>query len=446
MRSQIAVGTSDVGRVFRLAVMALACVVILAACGNEGEEDGRIFTTDPVPTALPTDPPPTQTIIEEPTSDVAEVPTADVFEIRGAPRVIYLENQGKLTAYDTTERAFTEISIPEGYQLQDYAASPTGDRVGVLLSHDNTVGVQFFGADGELLGSEIPLNIPAMPGNTASPVSSPVASPAANPVAAPSWSIVQVSWIPQGNGLLVSGPAGLLQVSMNGRVMPITRTGVNGTVTDAVWSPMDSQVAIQAQMPDGTDAVYLLKTGDNIAEELSAFHNRDGAAITNLQWLPNGRGTVLVVGERTAMGVMNGQLYVYRFDEATPMLIATSAQGGPAATISHIAVSPDGLNVAYSVSVLDGDTWRLHSLWLRPTRGGPAMQVPLNRNAELSSLQWSAEGLVWQFEDGAAMVFDGDTPPRVLGEAPIPPATPMATPVSSPQATPEPTPNLTPAG
>jgi hypothetical protein len=167
-------------------------------------------------------------------------------------------------------------------------------------------------------------------------------------------------------------------------------------------------------------------------------HDTFGPSITTLQWLPSGLGLVIVAGNVQDDEVMNGQLYVYRFGEPVPMLVATSGQGGPTGTISHAVVSPDGQSVAYAIMVRDLDEWRLHSLWVRPLRGGSAVSIPLATNAPITTLFWSSEGLVWQQLDGSISVVDGDLQPRPLGEAPIasPVASPVATPVGSPAATP----------
>jgi WD40 repeat protein len=250
--------------------------------------------------------------------------------------------------------------------------------------------------------------------------------------------MLNIDWIPQGNAVLVSGPGVLQRVSMNGSIMPVSRTGTTGTVTSATWSPMDSQVVIQTRQPNGDQAVFLLNSGHDEVTEINVLHDTFGPSITNLQWLPSGLGLVIVAGNVQDDEVMNGQLYVYRFGEPVPMLVATSGQGGPTGTISHAVVSPDGQSVAYAIMVRDLDEWRLHSLWVRPLRGGPAVSIPLATNAPITTLFWSSEGLVWQQLDGSISVVDGDLQPRPLGEAPVasPVASPVATPVGSPAATP----------
>src|SRR5690606_1667546 len=136
-----------------------------------------------------------------------------------------------------------------------------------------------------------------------------------------------------------------------------------------------------------------------------------GPSITNLQWLPTGLASGTVAGSLDDGAVMNGQLYAHRSGEQVTTLVATSAQGGPTATISDAVVSPDGRSVAYAIMVRDLDEWHLHSLWVKPIAGGPAISIPITNSTPITGLVWSAEGLVWQQEDGNQYVVDGSLAP-----------------------------------
>ena len=420
--------------IHRLTVTLLGVLVILVGCGSGtgGDDEGHQFANDPRPTAKST-----EVVAASPVATKfveAPVPTEspeDVLSVRGAPRFVYLRTEGDLQVYDTSARTFTNVELPDEMTLLDHTSSPTGDRVGVLGVLNDAVVVQFFGADGISLGEPTQLPNVRVP-QEASPEASPQATPGRIGIP-PSFAI---SWVPQGNSVVVSGPGVLQRVSMSGVIMPISRAGVTGSVLDALWSPMDSQLAILTQMSDGHQGVFVLDSGTAEARELKVLHLQPEQGLSNLQWLPNGLGMLVVAGNSSDGEVMNGQLYVYRFDEDVPKLIATSGQGGPAGTISFAAVSPDGHSVAYAVAVRDGNNWRLHSLWVKPLKGGTAVQIPLDSNASITLLQWSAEGLVWQQEDGTVTVVDQSLQPRPLGETPQ--ATPAASPVSSPvsEATP----------
>lgn len=422
----------------RFFIVLLCSLIVLAGCGNgspDSQEEGHRFATDRQPTAVATETP-----ASIPTPDEASQPTAlptlsvdQVLSVRGAPQFAYFVIEDRLHAYDTVSREFRPVNMPEEMAILDFAASPTGDRVGVLARTDNQTVVQFYGADGEPLGEIIPLPVTFTPA-LASPVASPFASPAATPQSSLIPPRLLITWVPQGNAVVVAGPGVLQRVSMSGEVMPISRTGITGTVVKAFWSPMDSQVAILTRTTDGHQGVFLLDTGKADASELEAIRLQPGQILNNLQWLPTGLGLVYVVGENRDGDLMNGQLFIYEFGEASPTLIATSGQGGPAGTITHTAVSPDGRSVAYAVMVRDQETWHLHSLWVKAIDGGSSHAIPTTSNVPISDLRWTAEGLVWQQVDGTITVVDGDLIPRPLGQEP------EATPVASPEATPVSTP------
>lgn len=428
---------------------ALMCsALVLAACGGDSgdstadDADRRFVTDRPTASATTVTTPTAVVAVDEPTA-VPTISTRYLVVPRGAPGIVYLMVEGMLQVYDVNERSFTPVDLPADLTLLDFTSSPTGDRLGVLGLVNGDVTVQFYGADGLPLSEPVVLPVNYAHAPAGSPVASPAAtaSPVATPMATPassSTAMLNIDWIPQGNAVLVSGPGVLQRVSINGTIMPVSRTGATGTVTSAIWSPMDSQVVIQTHQPNGDQAVFLLNSGHDEATEIDVLHDSLGPSITNLQWLPSGLGLVMVAGSVQDGAVMNGQLYVYRFGEPVPMLVATSGQGGPTGTISHAVVSPDGQSVAYAIMVRDVDEWRLHSLWVRPLRGGPAVSIPLATNAPITAMFWSSEGLVWQQSDGEVSVVDGDLQPRPLGEAPVasPVASPQATPVGSPEATP----------
>lgn len=423
----------------RLLVIVLCVVVTLAGCSTGSSDSGdesRQFATDRQPTAEPSDTPDSSAPVSDDAQPTVEptVTAEDYLIARGAPQFAYVIVNNSLQVYDTVSRSFTLVNLPNGFIPVDHAGSPTGDRVGVLGLVDGNVVVQFFGADGEPLGEAIRLPV-AGNSSVLRPAASPVGTPEATPEPAESPIMLGVTWIPQGNAVVVSGPGFLRRVSMSGEVMPISRAGVSGSVVKAHWSPMDSQLAIHTQLIDGSQGVFVLDSGNADAVELDALNLQPDQEISNLQWLPNGLGLVYVSGTSSNGELMNGQLYVYRFESNGPTLLATSAQGGPAGTITHAVVSPDGHSVAYAVMVRDQSNWHLHSLWVKPISGGSSLAIPTISNAPITNLFWTAEGLAWQ-QGEEITVIDGGMMPRPLGEEPA--ATPIASPVSTPvqEATP----------
>ncbi|MCA9832389.1 MAG: hypothetical protein KC435_00420 [Thermomicrobiales bacterium] len=421
-----------VSKRLKSSLVLLCLAIVLASCGSSEDDGGPQFVNDPRPTSTvsatattaPTAPP---------TATAAATQSASrLLDTRSAPRFVYLTINDVLTSYDTANRVFTTLDVSEDMSVVDYAASPTGDRVGILAVRSNRLVVQFYGADGAALSDFILLSVPPVVQVQATPES---ATPV---VLIPDRSDqMHIDWVPQGNAVIVSGPGVSQHVSMSGAVMPISRTGTSGDVVRAIWSPMDSQIAIQTRTQNGDQRVYMLDMGHDEATELDLFSDESGMVLSNLQWLPSGLGLVVVAGTLSDGVVMHGQLYVYRFADEEPTMLATSGQGGPNATITHAAVSPDGHSVVYAVMVNDAGGWYLHSLWVKSIKGGPAVEIPTTSAAPITSLQWSDEGVIWQQADGTLMVVGKSLEPRPLGTEP------QATPVSTPQATPV---NDTPVG
>ena len=428
------------GKGARFLIVLLCSVVVLAGCGNgtstDSDDDGRRFASERIPTSEPTATSDASEVTQEPLPTVQPTTSPDeLLNLRGAPQFAYFVIEDRLQVYDTASHHFTQIDLADDFVMLDFASSPTGDRVGILGIVERRLVVQFHGADGEPLGNAIPLTVGFQP--IPVPVSAtPVASPIATPTADRPQSQLRVNWVPQGNAVVVTGPGILQRVSMSGTVMPISRAGVTGMVVDAYWSPMDSQLAIVTRQMDGSQSVFLLDSGHAEARELEVLQIQPYQVLSNLQWSPNGLGLLVVVGTENEGDLMNGQLWVYKFDDGEPRLLATSGQGGPTGTLTHVAISPDGHSVAYAVMVRDQGTWHLHSLWVKSVQDGTVLQIPLISNQPIIELIWTAEGLVWQQEDGRISVVDSNLEPRPLGDEP------QATPVVSPQSTPitDPTP------
>lgn len=421
--------------------LGLTCLtILLVSCGSGSEisnDEGPQFVNDAPTTNVATQTPEPTAEASVSTSVPMEEETVSVEELispRSAPRFAYLLIDGQLTSYDAVTRTFGKLELPATTHLLEFVASPTGDRVGILAELDSRIVVQFFGADGAPLSEPIPLHVPPTP---AASSATPDASPSTGAADSHRQNQLQIDWVPQGNAVIVSGPGVIQHVSMSGAVMPISRTGSEGSVIKAIWSPMDSQVAIQTRIQNGEQSLYMMDTGHDEAFQVEIFPGESDLAISNLQWLPNGRGLLFVSGTQADGEVMNGQLYMYRFSDGEPHLIATSGEGGPNATVSHAVVSPDGHSVVYAVVVRDLGEWHLHSLWIRDLTGGPAIAIPTQSGSPITSIQWTSEGVVWQQQDGSIMVVDEALIPRPLGSEPV--ATPVATPqeVRSPEATPE---------
>jgi hypothetical protein len=333
--------------------------------------------------------------------------------------------------------------VSDDVEVVDLDASPTGDRVGVLMAPmaGGTPFVQFYAADGSAIGGPFQPAPIGTPGATpaASPMSSPDA-PGATPAVAGAGEMGSATWVPQGNGLLVTWDNTLTYVDVENGASPIDTAGVEGTMLYAASSPKGNQILVQVAFDDGTQGAYLIQRPSGEIHQLHALRTDPDVGISELEWLPGGNGVVFVEGETVNGVVMRGQLFSYLLHNEVPSLVATSGQGGPSGTITNVAVSPDGYSVAYDVSILDVDRWSVHSVWVRSLKqDAPAIQVPVSGGEPLTRLAWSSEGLVWSQEADAevSVMRPSGEVGSLMGEDESS-ASPVASPVtiSSPVATP----------
>jgi hypothetical protein len=368
---------------------------------------------------------------------------------RGAPDTLYTVASGQLVSvtvgHDGTD--VRPIALPDRHVLVDFDASPNGDRVAVLTRADTMFSLLLFDRSGKQLQQPVAL----APGGGGTPVASPdIATPDAGDEPA----LSSVSWSPQGRAVLVVGSAGLVNVPIGGQPEAIDLGGVRGAILSAAWSPQGSQLALLTLQPNGSQRVVLLDR-EGQGREIAPLEVNPGTSIEQLQWLPDGSGMLFVRAPLVDGVPMNGQLFVYRFKDPLPTLVATSGQGGPSASITAVTPAPDGRSVAYVISIRDGEHWSFHSLWVRSFRQPLAYEVPVSDAAAISTVWWVDRGLAWdemvRLDEASPreIVFLSDTsgPTVLLQATPMANgATPIASPVASPGATPVASPLATPVG
>jgi hypothetical protein len=440
--------------------LMLVILLVLAACGSEPEgevPEDRQFANDPAPTRdetmVPTDVP-TEAPASETQAPRSATPAA-LLRTRGAPSTLYTVSGEDLVALTITKNRADEqvIDLPAGAEVLGLDASPTGDRVGVLMRSpgSGTPVVQFFGANGSSIGGPFAPEASGTP--AASPAASPVASPGATPEAAGEDHATSVSWVPQGNGVLVVYDNRVVSVDIEDGPREVEMPRVEGTILSAAVSPKGDQVLAQVALDDGAETAFLVEQSTGDVYELWALRTDQGVGISELDWLPSGNGVIFVEGEVIDGVVMRGELFRYLFQDEMPRLVATSGQGGPSATITNVAITPDGFSVAYDVSILDVDQWTAHSLWVRSLKEDiPGIQVPVDRGRPVTDLAWCREGLLWVQASRSGdepmslnlvtpsgettSLNDAGTPQASPVASPVTASTPAATPITTPQATP----------
>jgi hypothetical protein len=439
----------------RGAATLLLGATLLVACGGENVSDvpeNRQFANDPAPTRVETATPALTATdasgIE--TTERSPATPADLLRTRGAPSSLYTVSGGSLfvLTFSGDDADTRIIAMPEGTTVLGTAASPTGDRVGVLTRDEGGgFAVRFYDVEGNEIGG--PFGIGGSSTPAASPAASPIASPA--PISAidgaeGSEASPSITWIPQGNGVLVVRQNALYAFDIERGMEPIPTGTIDGTILRAAASPMGGQIIVHVAMGDGSHAAYLIQDDSGETHELHALRTVPGRGVGDVTWLPGGNGVLFVRGEIANGEIIGGELYSYQFRNEVPRLVATSGQGGPTATITNVAISPDGATVAYDVSVHDGNAWVLHSMWLRSLKQeGVGIEVPALTGSTVRDLHWCDAGLTWisesRLEPGTSRLYLMTPTGEVLE---ITPATPSATPLASPGATPMASPAATP--
>ncbi|HEV2073022.1 MAG TPA: hypothetical protein VGR29_05205 [Thermomicrobiales bacterium] len=437
--------------------MTLVCSVVFAACGPAAETDDvpedRKFANDPV-TERPLTPMVGPTELATPASarPIVEVSPETLLRSRGAPDTLYTLSNDTLTAVtvDSGEGQREGIALPKNRRILDFDGSPTGDSVAVLVASetDDALFVAFYRSTGEQVGEE--QQVFMQEGMTATPDT------------AESQQSYTVSWSPQGTGVLLSSSTALERVDVEGGAEPVPLGDIEGTLQRAAWSPQGTRILLQLLQEDGSQRVYVRDLEEDKTREVEALQTSGSTELQELQWLPDGSGLVFVRGQMVNGVALRGQVFVYPLSEEVPRLVATSGQGGPTATITDLAVAPDGDSVAYVISVLDGTEWAFHSMWVRSMDGNMSYQVPVDPRGVVTQLAWIDRGIAWEqrassmnevgdimflrWDQDAALLLapapSEATPVGTPGASPVVPlqgtpgASPVATPIGTPGATP----------
>jgi hypothetical protein len=437
--------------------MVLVCSVMFAACGPASDTDevpeDRKFANDPVTERSMTPiAGPTQVAPAVMASPVVEVSPETLLRSRGTPDTLYTLSNGTLMALtvDKGEGQREGIPLPDSWRVLDFDGSPTGDRVAVLMASekDEALSVAFYRSTGEQIGEE--QQVFMHEGVTATPDTAEAEAP------------YTVSWSPQGTDVLLSSSTALERVDIDGGTERIPLGDIDGTLQRAAWSPEGTRILLQLLEEDGSQRVYVRDLEQEKTREVKALRADGATELRELQWLPDGSGVIFVRGQMVNGVVLRGQVFVYPLSEEVPRLVATSGQGGPTATITDIAVAPDGDSVAYVISILDGTQWVFHSMWVRSIDGDMSYQVPVNPKGVVTQLAWIDRGIAWeqrasatseagdimflQWNQEAALLLapapSEATPVGTAGASPVVP--PGTTPGASRQATPIGTSDATP--
>lgn len=380
-------------------IVSLAIVAgLLVACADEsGPLEDRRFANEPatriVELATPTDLP-RQT--PAPTMPPLGSPEA-MLNVHDAPEIIFVATNGSIDVIDTVNVDQRRSIVVDAAQIIDFASSPGGNRVAVLtksFTESGAVDVVVFERDGQEVRRWTDLGELAPAGAT------PVMSSGGD---ASSGGFI--TWASEADRLLVStNGSDLISIEIAGSPQRLSVPARVQTVEHAAWSPLGDQIGLLARDEDGTGAIWVMDPFvDGVSLRQVTPPDADAfnlGSVTRFAWLPDGSGFVYILAVDVGISNQGGQLYAYNLQENQRVLVAAPGQGGPSAQIVDFEVSPDGLVVAYTISIPTGDQWQFHSLWVRSLETSNVYRVPVAQTERITEMWWSEAGLVWRQQTG----------------------------------------------
>ncbi|MBA3337044.1 MAG: hypothetical protein H0T49_05730 [Chloroflexia bacterium] len=418
--------------------------VILTAC-TDGDGDRR-FAGDPLPTEdrITSTSTLAPVAVASPSTPIAgnfASPETLLLPV-DALNQVYFWSGGQVWQLDSAKQAAHRFLPVESRNELAFVASPTGDRVAVLVDLEpaSGAGLSLLIVDSE--GREMRrVRVP-----TETSMASPVASPL--PIGRDRAPIVD--WAADSGEILVLVDDGtLFVVPPEGKPRPVRVAGPDVKLLWVKWSSDGTAIASlqQSAGPQSPVRLFVSPVGDVPTDPTLAAPARPDVTVTGMAWLPGGSDLLFTEARYVNAEVEGGDLFRVAPTGQNRALVASAGRFGPAASITNFLASPDGLAVAYTVFVPSPDGPLFHSLWVQSLESGAAVQVPLETNLKVTDLWWTVEGLVWRTAIGANSVDDSasegefslwrwggkNDPVRLYqfgGNASTPIASPAATPVS----------------
>jgi hypothetical protein len=423
-----------------LAVAAVLVVVMASACADQDSQ--RRFANEPLPTVdlaslAPTASPSLPSPVVTPNEAPPLVSPESLLVARGAPKVFYVPAGRELLAFPANGGAPTVLLAGD---IAAFDASPSGDRVAVLLREDGSHTMVILDAAGkELARNE---NLDRLVGGAG-------ATPAAGAAAGRDL----VDWSPQGDRLLVTFAAGgIVTIPLHGdpSVTP-TPQQAPGPI-DAAWSPAGDAIAyVNRASSTASAGLFLVSTASQPAAPRALVEPdpQGGSSVRRLAWHPSGRNILYTRSSSTNGLSVGGDLFQISPAGGGPTIVASAGRVAPISAIVDFVPSPDGRSVAYTIAVPGPNGPTFNSLWIQQLGTANRQKLSTSAGDAVNGIWWASSGLVWRaMADPTAISPDQLTAPFTLflagrgGEVtPIyhfqtPAGTPVASPVASPAASP----------
>ncbi|HET8523908.1 MAG TPA: hypothetical protein VFL82_11770 [Thermomicrobiales bacterium] len=424
-----------------LLLTAALVVVLVTACADSDSQ--RRFANEPLPTVdLASLAPTASPVITSPvvTAQVAPplVSPQALLVARGAPKVFYVQAGRELLAFPAKGDRPTVLLAGDAGDITSVGASPSGDRVAVLLVKDGRHSVMILDAAGKVLARTE--DVDRLVGKVQS-----------TPVTGEDAGRDLVNWSPQGDRLLVAfATGGIVTVPLQGvPSVTLTPQQAPGPI-DAAWSPAGDAIAYVDRASSSRSAgLYLVSTASQPASPRALIEpdSQNGSSVRRLAWYPSGKSILYTRSSSTNGLAVGGDLFQISPSGGGPTIVASAGRVAPISAIVDFAPSPDGRAIAYTIAVPGPDGPTFNSLWIQQFGTSNRQKLSSSAGAAVNELWWASSGLVWRtMADPTAITPNQPNAPFTLfraGESgevtPIyhfePPAgTPVASPVASPVA------------
>lgn len=366
----------------RWSAILILVSMALVACGEEPEQ--RRFATDDQPSFVAASPSigATETVAALPRV-VAVLSPESLLAGAEATGTVFLQKADGVWAVDTSSGEAARIyAAPVGARLV-MAPGANADRVAILTSGDGPGEMSTLlvvAADGETIqtlgGIE---ELFAETGDTVTPVS--------------------LDWSHDGQRLLAGfRGGGLLDVPLNGEPSVILGFKRIPYLEEARWSPVSDMIAyVGRNEADGPGRLFVAKPRGGATDPvaLAPARGTTGQSVQHVAWAEGG-DTILYVQTASTTAITGQDLFAVAPSGEERRLVASGGRVAQIGGVERFVVSPDGRSVAYAIYVPGRDEPVFNSLWIESLESETRYQVPVPSGDTVTSLRWTASGLVWE--------------------------------------------------